>query len=58
MKPLFEKIISHIPPPTGDPEAVLQLQVNTIDYSPYLGKLGTGKVVNGSVKHQSEYRGG
>jgi GTP-binding protein len=49
MKPLFEKIISHIPPPTGDPEAVLQLQVNTIDYSPYLGKLGTGKVVNGSV---------
>ena len=37
MKPLFEKIISHIPPPTGDPEAVLQLQVNTIDYSPYLG---------------------
>ena len=49
MKPLFEKIISHIPPPTGDPEAVLQLQVNTIDYSPYLGKLGTGRVVNGSV---------
>ncbi len=49
MKPLFEKIITHIPPPSGDPEAVLQLQVNTIDYSPYLGKLGTGKVVNGSV---------
>jgi GTP-binding protein len=49
MVPLFEKIIAHIPPPPGDPQAVLQLQVNTIDYSPYLGKLGIGKVVNGSV---------
>lgn len=49
MVPLFEKIIAHIPPPSGDPQAVLQLQVNTIDYSPYLGKLGIGKVVNGSM---------
>ena len=49
MKPLFEKIIAHIPPPTGDSQAALQLQVNTIDYSPYLGKLGIGKVVNGSI---------
>ncbi|MDL1959367.1 MAG: translational GTPase TypA [Deltaproteobacteria bacterium] len=50
MVPLFEKIIAHIPPPAGDPQAVLQLQVNTIDYSPYLGKLGIGKVANGSMK--------
>jgi GTP-binding protein len=49
MVPLFEKIIAHIPPPPGDPQAVLQLQVNTIDYSPYLGKLGIGRVVNGSI---------
>ena len=49
MVPLFEKIIAHIPPPSGDPHALLQLQVNTIDYSPYLGKLGIGKVVNGSI---------
>jgi GTP-binding protein len=49
MVPLFEKIIAHMPPPPGDPQAVLQLQVNTIDYSPYLGKLGIGKVVNGSI---------
>ena len=46
MVPLFEKIISFIPPPTGDPDGILQLQVNTIDYSPYLGKLGIGKVVS------------
>ena len=49
MVPLFEKIIEHIPPPAGDPQAVLQFQVNTIDYSPYLGKLGIGKVVNGTM---------
>jgi GTP-binding protein len=49
MNPLFEKIIDFIPPPTGDPYEILQLQVNTIDYSPYLGKLGIGKVVNGTI---------
>ena len=49
MVPLIEKIIAHIPQPAGDPQAVLQLQVNTIDYSPYLGKLGIGRVVNGSM---------
>jgi len=49
MNPLFEKIINFIPPPAGDPNEILQLQVNTIDYSPYLGKLGIGKVVNGTI---------
>jgi len=49
MVPLIEKIIAHIPQPAGDPQAVLQLQVNTIDYSPYMGKLGIGRVVNGSM---------
>jgi len=49
MNPLFEKIVEFIPPPSGDPDGILQLQVNTIDYSPYLGKLGIGKVVNGTI---------
>jgi GTP-binding protein len=49
MVPLLEKIIAFIPPPAGDPDGVLQLQVNTIDYSPYLGKLGIGKVVSGTI---------
>ena len=49
MTPLFEKIIEFIPPPAGNPDDILQLQVNTIDYSPYLGKLGIGKVVNGTI---------
>jgi GTP-binding protein len=49
MVPLFEKIIAHIPAPPGDPKGVLQFQVNTIDYSAYLGKLGIGKVINGNI---------
>jgi GTP-binding protein len=49
MVPLFEKIVTHIPPPPGNPEDVLQFQVNTIDYSVYLGKLGIGKVINGAM---------
>jgi GTP-binding protein len=49
MDPLLEKIVAFIPPPAGDPDGILQLQVNTIDYSPYLGKLGIGKVVSGTI---------
>lgn len=44
-----QMIVDHIPPPTGSPDAVLQMQVGTIDYSPYLGRLGIGKVVNGTM---------
>jgi GTP-binding protein len=44
-----QSIIKNVPPPSGRSEASLQLQVNTIDYSPYLGRLGIGKVVNGTL---------
>ncbi|GAB4347744.1 MAG: translational GTPase TypA [Desulfobulbaceae bacterium] len=53
MQVISEMIIKHVPPPTGDPEAPLQLQVNTIDYSPYLGRLGIGKLVNGRISINS-----
>ncbi len=49
MTPVSELIIKHIPAPKGAPDAALQMQVNTIDYSPYLGRLGIGKVVNGTL---------
>lgn len=49
MDPVSELIVSHVPAPSGDPEAPLQMQVNSIDYSPYLGRLGIGKVVNGTM---------
>ena len=49
MEPLFEKIISHIPAPEGDPAAPLQMLVSSIDYSPYLGRLGIGKITSGTL---------
>jgi GTP-binding protein len=50
MTPISEMIVKYVPAPTGSPEAPLQMQVNTIDYSPYLGRLGIGKVVNGILR--------
>ncbi|MCJ7602887.1 MAG: translational GTPase TypA [Desulfobulbaceae bacterium] len=50
MDPISEMIVSSIPAPTGSIDAPLQMQINTIDYSPYLGRLGIGKVVNGTLK--------
>jgi GTP-binding protein len=47
---ISEMIIEHVPPPSGEPKAPLQLQINTIDYSPYLGRLGIGRLVNGTLR--------
>lgn len=44
-----EMIVKHVPPPSGDPSAPLQLQINTVDYSLYLGRLGIGKLLNGKI---------
>ncbi len=49
MQPLSERIVQFIPPPRGDSEASLQMQVSSIDYSPYLGRMGIGKVVSGTM---------
>lgn len=45
-----EYIINQVPYPAGAADAPLQMQVNTIDYSPYMGRLGIGKVVNGTLR--------
>lgn len=50
MKPLFQTIIKHIPAPVGDPEANLQVLISTIDYNEYVGRIGIGKVENGTVR--------
>ena len=50
MKPLFDTIIDYIPAPTGDPEAGVQMLVSTIDYNEYVGRIGVGKVSNGSIR--------
>ncbi|MGK7949279.1 MAG: translational GTPase TypA [Xenococcaceae cyanobacterium] len=50
MQPLFEEIIHQVPPPAGDPEKPLQLQVTTLDYSDYLGRIVIGKIHNGKIQ--------
>ena len=54
MTPLFETIIDYIPAPEGDPEAGTQLLISTIDYNEYVGRIGVGKVDNGSIKVNQE----
>lgn len=50
MQPLFEAILRHVPPPVGDVNKPLQLQVTTLDYSEYLGRIVVGKIHNGVIK--------
>ncbi|MBO4617365.1 MAG: translational GTPase TypA [Lachnospiraceae bacterium] len=54
MQPLFETIINYIPAPEGDPDAGTQVLISTIDYNEYVGRIGVGKVDNGSVKVNQE----
>ena len=54
LQPVFEAIIEHIPPPAGDPDAVLQAQVANLDYSDYLGRLAIGRVFQGTLRHGDE----
>ncbi len=50
MKPMFESILDHVPAPVGDAEKPLQIQVTTLDYSDYLGRIIIGKIHNGVIK--------
>ena len=50
LAPLFEAIVMHVPPPARDTEAPFQMLVSTIDYSPYLGRVGIGRVERGGVR--------
>ncbi|MCR5596254.1 MAG: translational GTPase TypA [Lachnospiraceae bacterium] len=54
MTPLFQTIIDHIPAPEGDPDAGTQVLISTIDYNEYVGRIGVGKVDNGTVKTGQE----
>lgn len=54
LEPLLEKIISYIPAPKGDSDEPLQMLVSSIDYSPYLGRLGIGKITAGTLNVNKE----
>ena len=50
MIPLFETILDYIPAPEGHPEAETQVLISTIDYNEYVGRIGIGKVDNGTIR--------
>lgn len=50
MEPLFETILQHVPAHQGDPAAPLQLQISSLDYSTYVGRIGVGRVNAGTIK--------
>ena len=54
MVPLFETILKYIPAPTGDPKAPTQALISTIDYNEYVGRIGVGKVENGTLSVNQE----
>ena len=51
MKPLFDAILRHVPPPVGDENKPLQLQITTLDYSDFLGRIVIGRVHNGVIRN-------
>jgi len=54
MAPLFETIIDYIPQPEGDPDAETQMLISTIDYNEYVGRIGIGKIDNGTLRVNQE----
>ncbi len=54
MTPLFETILDYIPAPEGDPDAGTQVLISTIDYNEYVGRIGIGKVDNGTIRVNQE----
>ena len=54
MTPLFDAILNYIPAPTGDPDLGTQLLISTIDYNEYIGRIGVGKIENGTLAVNQE----
>ncbi len=50
MRPLFEAILEHVPVRAADPDAPLQLQITSLDYSTYVGRIGVGRIARGRIK--------
>lgn len=50
MKPLFDEIVKEIAPPEGDTDGPLQILFSNIEYDDYLGRIGVGRVIRGTVK--------
>jgi GTP-binding protein len=54
LRPLFDTILSHIPPPEGDGAAAFQMLVSSIDYNEYVGRIAIGRIESGVIKQNQE----
>ena len=50
LAPLFDTVLQHVPPNQGDPGAPLQLQISSLDYSTYVGRIGVGRISQGTLR--------
>jgi GTP-binding protein len=50
LAPLFDAILQHVPAHEGSPDAPLQLQICSLDYSTYVGRIGIGRINQGTLK--------
>jgi GTP-binding protein len=55
LQPLFDLIVSALPPPRVDPAALTQFQVNNLDYNDYVGRLAIGRIVSGELRSGRVY---
>ena len=56
MEILFEKIVSHVPPPQVDPVGPFQMQISALDYSTYVGVIGIGRIQRGSMSRNTQVK--
>ena len=56
MEILFEKIVSHVPPPQVDPVGPFQMQISALDYSDYVGVIGIGRIQRGSMSRNTQVK--
>jgi GTP-binding protein len=54
LAPLFDTVLAHVPAHAGDPAAPLQLQISSMDYSSYVGKIGVGRINQGTLKRPQD----
>ena len=54
MTALFETVLSHVKPQAGDPTAPLQLQISSLDYSTFVGRIGVGRITAGTIKPMTD----
>jgi GTP-binding protein len=50
INPVFEALLKHVPAPHGDPEKSLQIQISSIQYNDYVGRIGVGRIYNGVIR--------